>query len=55
MRLDLEEFDFDAQYVPGKTNFGADALSRIKIDSEILKDMSVCMVQTRAAANKNKN
>lgn len=55
MRVDLEEFDFDVQYVPGKTNYGADALSRIKIDSETLKEMSVLMVETRAAARKNKN
>lgn len=60
MRVDLEEFDFDVQYVPGKTNFGADALSRIKINTEILKDMSVqnqsvLMVQTRAASKKNRN
>lgn len=60
MRIDLEEFDFDVQYVPGKINFGADALSRIKINTEILKDMSVqdlsvLMVQTRAAAKKNEN
>ena len=53
MRLDLEEFDFDVQYVPGKTNFGADALSRIKIDTETLKEMSVLMVQTRAATRKS--
>lgn len=28
MRVDLEEFDFDVQYVPGKTNFGPGASSK---------------------------
>ena len=29
MRLDLEEFDFEVEYIKGKDNCGADALSRI--------------------------
>lgn len=48
MRLDLEEFDFSVHYVPGKSNVGADALSRVVIDIEDLKQMYVLLVQTRA-------
>lgn len=48
MRLDLEEFNFEVQYVKGKLNVGADALSRIKIDSETLTNLSVLKVTTRA-------
>lgn len=33
MRLDLEEFDFDIEYIKGKDNVGADALSRINIEN----------------------
>jgi RNase H-like domain found in reverse transcriptase len=35
MRWDLEEFQYSVEYVPGKSNSVADALSRISIDSEI--------------------
>lgn len=52
MRLELEEFDFNVQYVQGKTNVGADALSRVQIDSDILKNMTILHVTTRAMANK---
>ena len=31
IRLDLEEFDFRVEYLRGKNNFVADALSRITI------------------------
>lgn len=48
MRLDLEEFNFDVVFVPGKANVGADALSRIIISSEQLKAMTVLVVNTRA-------
>lgn len=48
MRLDLEEFDFDIEYVKGRDNVGADALSRIRIDSKDLQSMSVLAVQTRS-------
>lgn len=52
MRLELEEFDYDIQYVQGKTNVGADALSRIQLDSDILKNMTVLKVTTRAMSKK---
>ena len=39
MRLDLEEFDFDIEYIKGKDNCGADALSRI--DFEQIKQLTV--------------
>lgn len=38
MRLDLEEYDFEIQYIKEKNNVGADALSRI--DIETLKSIS---------------
>lgn len=34
-RLKLEEFDYTIQYVKGKTNYVADALSRIKTQEEV--------------------
>lgn len=36
MRMDLEDFDFIVEYIKGKENVGADALSRIHV-SELLK------------------
>lgn len=39
MRLDLEEHDFVIQYIKGKNNVTADALSRISIDE--LKDTNI--------------
>lgn len=51
MRLELEEFDFNVQYVQGKTNVGADALSRIQIDS----DMTILQLTTKSMTNKNAN
>jgi lipoate-protein ligase A len=49
-RLELEEYDFTVEYVKGKDNAAADALSRIKITSEELKEMhrSVINVMTRS-------
>lgn len=32
MRLDLEEYDFDIEHIPGRDNVGADALSRINFE-----------------------
>lgn len=54
MRVDLEEFVFDVEYVQGKLNVGADALSRISIDSETLKNIQTLIVQTRASSKKLK-
>lgn len=48
MRLELEEYNFEVQYVKGKTNVGADALSRIHIDSETLSNLQILGVETRA-------
>lgn len=52
IRLDLEEFDFDIEFVPGKANVGADALSRIITKSEELKTMCILTVNTRAMTRK---
>ncbi|XP_055635699.1 retrovirus-related Pol polyprotein from transposon 412 isoform X1 [Toxorhynchites rutilus septentrionalis] len=48
MRLDLEEFNFDIEHVKGKQNVGPDALSRVEINLEDLKTMSILPVQTRS-------
>lgn len=48
MRIDLEEFQFDIEYVKGKENVGPDALSRIVIDSERLLNILALPVQTRS-------
>ena len=53
MRLDLAEYDFDIEYLPGKTNVGADALSRIPTTSEELKSL-LLVVNTRSMM-KNRN
>lgn len=50
-RLILEEYDYVIEYVKGKENAAADALSRIKVTSKELKEMNEClhaMVMTRA-------
>lgn len=39
IRLDLCDYDFEIVYKKGKMNTNADALSRIKIDSDILQNM----------------
>lgn len=54
MRLDLEEFDFDIEFVAGKSNVCADALSRIPVKSEDLKSLSILMVNTRSMTRKLK-
>lgn len=48
MRLDLEDFDFTIEYIQGKTNVTADALSRIVTTSDELKSKSIFTVNTRA-------
>ena len=48
MRLDLEEYSFDIVHVSGKANVGPDALSRVEINSEQLRTMSILTVQTRS-------
>lgn len=55
MRLDLEEFNFDIEYIKGRDNVGPDALSRIDIDSEVLKNMSVLPIQTRSKTRMTTN
>lgn len=52
IRLDLEEYNFDVVHVSGKENVGPDALSRIEIDSEQLKSLSILPVQTRSMSKK---
>ncbi|KAG7309510.1 hypothetical protein JYU34_005483 [Plutella xylostella] len=52
-RLQLEEYDFVIEYVKGKDNTVADALSRITITSEDLKTMNEQLnVMTRAQTKK---
>lgn len=61
IRLELEEYDFEVIYIPGRDNVTADALSRI--DISVLKELgdtrqnevSACVaVTTRAQAKKQK-
>lgn len=51
MRLDLEEYDFKVEYIKGKTNVISDALSRVQINTESLKNM---YVTTRAMTKEKK-
>jgi hypothetical protein len=53
IRWDLEEFEYDVKYITGKTNAGADALSRIILNSNTLEDMSILAIQTRSCTRKN--
>lgn len=46
IRLDLEEYNFEIQYIKGKDNVCADALSRISIDN--LKDIYKSIFHIRA-------
>lgn len=57
MRLDLEEFDFEIEYVRGKDNVCADALSRLDFeDIKNLRDNNqLTAVTTRSMTNKKKN
>lgn len=50
MRLDLEEYDFEIEYIKGKDNVAADALSRVHINDlkmMLCKIMTILPVQTR--------
>jgi len=50
MRLDLEEFDFEVEYIKGIHNVGADALSRININhlKEIRSNIEQVLAITRS-------
>ena len=52
MRLNLEEFDFNIEYIQGKSNATADALSRIITTSDELKSMNLLVVNTRSMTRK---
>lgn len=53
MRLDLEEYQFTIEFIQGKTNVVADALSRINIDDlkKLNEDAQILKVQTRSMTN----
>jgi hypothetical protein len=55
IRLDLEEFDFDIEYVKGKENVVADCLSRISIDDlkNMCQENKQILVVTRSMSKKN--
>lgn len=55
MRLDLEEYTFNIEYVKGKENVSADAVSRITIDSDELKTIPCLPIQTRSMTKIQKN
>lgn len=55
IRLDLEEFDFSIEYIPGKGNVGPDALSRVVTDSDELKQLNILKVNTRSMTRKAQN
>ena len=55
MRLELEEYDFTVEYLKGKDNFVADALSRINIKEFKNMQNKVLTVTTRQQSRQNKN
>ena len=58
IRLDLSDYDFEIRYKQGKINTNADALSRIKIDSDTLKALIPTVdvnITTRAMKKKMEN
>ncbi|XP_067633073.1 retrovirus-related Pol polyprotein from transposon 412 isoform X3 [Eurosta solidaginis] len=48
IRLELAEYNFTIEYIKGKTNVGADALSRITIEEIKNSGTSILAVQTRS-------
>lgn len=63
IRLELSDYDFDIIYKKGANNTNADALSRLELDSDILKNMIPISIDekekktlaiTRSMLNKNK-
>jgi len=54
MRWDLEEFNYEVCFIKGKHNKVADALSRIDVDSDMLKNLNV-MAITRSMNTKELN
>jgi hypothetical protein len=58
IRLELSEYSFSVEYIKGKTNVCADALSRISIDylkSINLENEKIFKVQTRSSTNSKQN
>lgn len=57
MRLDLEEFNFEIEYIKGRQNVCADALSRINIDNlkEINHNTSQILAVTRSMSKSSNN
>lgn len=54
MRLDLEDYQFTVEYLKGKDNHVAEALSRVSIGNLIEINRNILMVQPRSLQNKNK-
>lgn len=56
IRLDLEDFDFDIEYIKGTDNVGADALSRINIsDLQEIRNTAQILAITRSMTKTNQN
>lgn len=54
MRLELEEYDFEVEYIQGKCNVGTDALSRINIqDVKNISEGNIAIVTRSMTRNKN--
>jgi len=53
MRLELEEYDFTVEYLKGKDNFVADALSRITIKDLQNITANILQVTTRQKSRQN--